>query len=114
MTFNVRDWDCVFSPLNTCACLLWVRHDLPRLLTPSFAVTQAIGAKLHNHLQSVIVLQDHLRVRERRHRKTAENNLARVANWSLFEMVVVMVVGFAQVVAIRRFFKDRDGGKPAP
>jgi len=118
MTVNVRNGAGQRRLITWRMGLLWMRHALRCLLTRSvcsLSTIQAISSKLHKHLQSIIVLQDHLRVRERRHRATAEANLSRVANWSLFEMIVVMAVGFAQVVAIRRFFKDRDGGsRPRP
>eukprot|EP00041_Stephanoeca_diplocostata_P016873 m.334706 g.334706 ORF g.334706 m.334706 type:complete len:226 (+) comp20512_c0_seq2:106-783(+) len=66
--------------------------------------------KIYGTLRKITNMQDHMRVREARHRNTAQSNLNRVNNMSLLESVVVMFVGFCQIVAIRRLFKDTGRG----
>mmetsp|Transcript_96576 Transcript_96576/g.133927 ORF Transcript_96576/g.133927 Transcript_96576/m.133927 type:complete len:226 (-) Transcript_96576:36-713(-) len=71
-----------------------------------------VNDRIHNHLRTISFLQDHIRAREARHRKTAESNNERVQTWSIIECLVVILVGFLQIIAIRRMFKDsgRSGG----
>jgi protein ERP2 len=70
-----------------------------------------IGGRMYKFLYRAQSVQDHLRARENRHRKTAKSNLSRI-NWiSMIHTTTIVLVGFLQVVAVRRFFAPKKGGK---
>lgn len=71
-------------------------------------ILEASCKKIHDTIQRATLNQDHLRARETRHRRTAQGNLNRVNNWSTAQCILTIIVGFAQIVAIKRFFNKSD------
>ena len=67
------------------------------------------GHNIHRKLYKVTTMQDHLRARENRHRKTAKSNLYRVSIMSGIQCLVIMAVGFMQIVMIRGLFGPKSG-----
>jgi len=66
-------------------------------------------AKIERVLQTVIAEQRRMRVREQVHRDTSEDTNGRVSHWSIFETVLIMVMGFGQVWFLRRWFDVKQG-----
>lgn len=64
--------------------------------------------KVHYPLTRVIKLQSELRLREARHRFTAESNCERVAQWSIFECTVLLFISGFQIYFIRSLFNDKN------
>merc|ERR1711916_406118 len=72
----------------------------------------------HNKLSSMISVlsngmyvikheQEYIEVRERTHRETNDSTNSRVAWWSFFEMLVLMVTSAGQIYYLKRFFEVR-------
>jgi protein ERP2 len=62
---------------------------------------------IHESLNSVIDAQTHYRLNEAKGRKRAEDLNTRVMYWSIGETVLVLVIGFGQVLVLRNFFTDK-------
>ena len=53
--------------------------------------------RIRGHLTKSRIMQDQLRAYEARDRNIAENNYTKVNNWSLINIIVMVVTGFIQV-----------------
>jgi len=62
---------------------------------------------IHESLNSVIDAQTHYRLNEAKGRKRAEDLNTRVMYWSIGETVLVLIIGFGQVLVLRNFFTDK-------
>ena len=75
---------------------------------------ESIETKLENigHALNLIINQQrHLRGRETRHRKTAENNFERVNYFSMAQIIVLIIIAGVQVGMVRVFFREKKGPK---
>ncbi|KAF2076749.1 hypothetical protein CYY_001938 [Polysphondylium violaceum] len=67
--------------------------------------------KIERTLQSIIHEQKRLRYREQANRDTSESTNGRVVWWSIAEVVVLVVMGVAQIWYLRRWFDSRSSGR---
>lgn len=81
------------SPLCNCCCCVC-----------SFPQNSTDGIRVS--LRQIIAEQNRFRVREARHRYTADSNLILVTGFSLVYLVVMVTAAVTQVVVLRRLFKE--------
>ncbi|XP_065175407.1 transmembrane emp24 domain-containing protein 1-like [Sycon ciliatum] len=62
--------------------------------------------KVGQQLDQVRTIQEYLRVREARHRHTADDNFNRVLVWSVCECAALIFIGSVQVFVLRKFFEN--------
>ena len=91
----------------------FVVGDEPPLTTEMGAQHSALTqletscVRIHDALKLITDYQTHHRLREIQGRDTAEYLFERVQYWSLGVAVLLVLVGFAQVFILRRFFTDK-------
>lgn len=62
---------------------------------------------VRDHLNKVRHLQDMIKSSEARDRNVAEENYFKVNNYSMFQLLLMIGVGFIQVIMVRSLFDDR-------
>lgn len=60
--------------------------------------------KIHMHLHQARQIQDYLKSQEARDRNTAEENFYRVNNYSMCQMILMILVGLMQVIMLKSIF----------
>lgn len=68
---------------------------------------QEIVNSVRNHLNKVRHLQDLIKSTEARDRNTAEENYFKVNTFSMVQILIMIMVGFIQVVMVRSLFDDQ-------
>ncbi|XP_049807317.1 transmembrane emp24 domain-containing protein 1 [Schistocerca nitens] len=68
---------------------------------------EQIILRVRSNLKKVQHLQEQTRAFEARDRNVAESNYVRVNVWSVIQIIVMLVVGFIQVVMVKSLFDDK-------
>lgn len=66
-------------------------------------------SNIHEHMNTIVDYQTHHRLMEAQSRKRAEDLNARVMYYSMGEAVLIVLIGFGQVMILRNFFSEKKG-----